>query len=495
MSSYTYSEFPSLLPLFAPDPTLRTTDGMTAYLPAILIDVDLRTLLRSSLWRETGIIDTALKVYYYAPYLMIAGGGARLFWNRARLDDREGRRRYLGEFALWAFGSMLIVLVTLNRPQDYVHLVVLYWPMLLLLLVWSRALVRGRRGVAWLLAVLLAWPAYSTLAYTGHLAQRLRDLYTEPIESPRGGVRVQPGQARIIDDLVAYIQAESAPDEPVAVLPYFPIVQFYADRRGPHRSSYIVWPFPEFPDRDRRVIDAMEAQRTRLLVYGLNEFAFFEGMDVYAPELFSYLVEHYEIDRLFNTRYAGYKLAAAKRVDPTTEGRPLHAESLPAVSLSVNPESGAPRPIEPLERSTHLLAGEWPLRPVLALRPTAGGRTVLTVETEVPERATLLTAIGVHPRRWDMSPTASVRFELAVVDGDRRETIFSRVLQPMSRLEDRGWIEVEAPLADRAGRPITLELSTGTDRPEAEHLLMAGWALPRIVHDSAAEGAPDPSAP
>ena len=36
------------------------------------------------------------------------------------------------EFIVFAFGSTLILLVWLNRPQDYVHLAVLYWPLILL---------------------------------------------------------------------------------------------------------------------------------------------------------------------------------------------------------------------------------------------------------------------------------------------------------------------------------------------------------------------------
>ena len=38
-----------------------------------------------------------------------------------------------------------------------------------------------------------------------------------------------------------------------------PNIVFLADRDGPHAASYIVWPFPAYPDRDQRIIDAMEA--------------------------------------------------------------------------------------------------------------------------------------------------------------------------------------------------------------------------------------------
>ena len=81
-----------------------------------------------------------------------------------------------------------------------------------------------------------------------------------------------------------------------------------------------------------------------------------------------------------------------------------------------------------------------------------------------------------------------------MVDGDRRKTVFSRTLHPTSRLEDRGWFEVDVPLTEYAGRPVTFEFSTGTDQEDAEHFLMGGWALPRIVQDVRPFRSPEHSA-
>jgi hypothetical protein len=57
-------------------------------------------------------------------------------------------------------------------------------------------------------------------------------------------------------------------------------------------------------------------------------------------------------------------------------------------------------------------------------------------------------------------------------------------LHPRSRLEDRGWFEVDVPLDAYGGRSVTLEFSTGTDHEDAEEFLRGGWAQPRIVQVS-----------
>ncbi len=372
-----------------------------------------------------------------------------------------------------------MALVAVNRPQDYAHLVVLYWPLLCLGLVYVRALLRGRRSLAWTLAALLVLPAGAALAYTGSLAWRLRTHHSTPIESDRAGIYVTPSQAKLVNELVAYVEAHTEPGEPVAVMPYFPILHFYADRPGPHRASYIVWPFPELPDRDRRVIEGLEATSTNVLLYNLNQFLVFELMADYAPELFAYLVEHFETDRVFSYEWLGYRFAAARRVERPAPGRPLLPPGRDGLTLSIQSRTAAPRPIPPEEHGEHVAETLWPFRRVIALRPAREGRTVLSVPAELPPGARLRTAISVHPRRWDHE--ASVTFELAVADGERRERLYERTLRPTPRFEDRGWFEVDVPVDAWAGRPVRVELSTQTGEPPGEHLLMGGWAEPRVV--------------
>ncbi|MDJ0847467.1 MAG: hypothetical protein QNK04_03695 [Myxococcota bacterium] len=479
MSSYEYSTFPSLFPLFEQDPVLRGR-AASAYIPGILLTADWRNLTTSDLYRDTAIVDTALKAYYYAPYAVLALAALRLWLRRAALRSDERRQAFVAEFALFALGAALLLLVSLNRPQDYVHLAVLYWPILLLAAVCVHGALHGRRLLAWGLVALFLLPAGAALSYTGKLWWRIRTDHTAAIDSPRAGILVRPSQAELLNQLVAYVQEESAPDEPVAVMPYFPILSFYADRRGPHRSSYIVWPFPEFPDRDQRVIDAMEATGADLLLYNFTQFTVFNPVAEYAPDLYAYLVENFEIDRVFSTEIWGYKLAGLKRRAEPHGGELLGGPATP-VEVSLRDAWSPPRPVEPEERRSYAELALWPFRPALAMRPSRGGQTVLSVPLEVPTGAILHSSVSVHPKRWYHADPAWSEFELAVVDGARRETVYQRRLRPTPDLGDRGWFDVEVDLSAWAGREVLLEFSAETNKRSGESLLQAAWGLPRIV--------------
>jgi hypothetical protein len=484
MSSYPYSTFPPFLPLFEQDPLLRGR-AASAFIPGILLTSDWTRFAGSSLYRDTAIVDTALKFYYWLPYFFTGVAALRLWGCRRELRDPSRRQRYLVEYSLWALGASFVLLVSFNRPQDYVHLAVLYYPFLLLGVVQVHALLRGRRRLAWLLAALFLPPAALTASYTGLLWWRIRSYHTTPIDSPRAGIYVTEDQAELFDQMLTYIRENTAPDEPVAVMPYFPLLSFYAERRGPHRSSYIVWPFPETPDRDRRIIDAMEATGTRLVIYNFTQFTVFNLVSEYAPELYQYLVDEWEIEHVFTTEGWGYKLAALRRRE-----EPVSTLLTPAtpVELTLRPDGVPPEPVDPEERASWARITPWPFRETLALRPTRAGRTVLSLPLEVPPDARLHTAVSVHPKAWYHGDPAWADFELAVVDGERRETVFQRRLRPNSQPDDRGWIEVEVPLKAWSGGPVTLELSVATNRHSGENLFQAGWALPQLVSGREAAG-------
>jgi len=482
IQSYEYMSFPPLLPIFDQDPALRTEVGVTGYMPAIMYTADWDGVRASAFFKQTFLYDATLKAFYYGPYVLLAAGGIRLVSLRRRLADPDQRPLQLRELLLWALGVGLIGLVSLNKPQDYLHLAVLYWPLIVLSVVYAHALLSGRRRRTLISAAVLVLPAVAGLAYTGELVWRFHQIHSSRLELPRGGIKVLPSEARMLEDVVGYIHEESAPGDPVAVMPYFPVVQFLADRRGPHRSSYIIWPFPEFPDRDDQIIAAMEETGTNLLVYNFTQFHSFPPVREYAPGLFEYLVENFEIDRVFTYDFWGYKLAGAVRRSEPHDGIDLLADEGRGSALYIETGLGPPRAIAPSERPRYFELTSWPMRPVMALRPSArGARTVLTVPLDVPDASSLRTAVGVNPLHWFDFPKSWVRFHVAVVDGDETTRVFTRELDPTMEFSDRGWFEVEIPLESWAGRRVRLEFSTECERLQGQTLLMGGWGRPRIV--------------
>ncbi len=274
----------------------------------------------------------------------------------------------------------------------------------------------------------------------------------------------------MLAELIAYIRDHSAKDQPVAVLPYFSIAHFLADRHGPHGASYIIWPFAE---RDPRIIDAVDATGTDLVIYNFTQFPNFSPASEYAPVLHDYLVEHFETDRTFSDGAFGFKLSALHRVVRNLADRQL-IEDPGTARLRTTSAGGISRRIEGPERNQYLSATTWPFREVLALRPTAAGETVLSEQLEVPPATHLRTAVGTHPDFWLQFPPTCVRFSIsAVVDGERRQ-LFQQQLDPHQILEDRGWFDLDLPLDNHTGQRIELEFATTTALSHGQSPLMAG---------------------
>jgi hypothetical protein len=483
MASYDYPALPSLFPLFGQDPVLRDVRGRDQYMPAIVFTADWDAVRESWLYLHTALYDFALKLFYFAPYPLVLFALLRLWRSRAALAG-ESRRRQLAELLLVFTAAALVLMVSFNRPQDYVHLVALYWPLIALGVVFACAGFRSRRRLAVFAAIALLLPAAAFVAYSARLVTRLAAEHWMPIESPRAGIRVLPVEARMLGEVVDYIQSVTQPGEAIAVMPYFPILHFLAERPAPHRSTYIVWPFPELADRDAQIERAMDAQPTRLVIYNFTQFAVFPPLTEFAPDLYAYLVDHYELGRVFSYDKGGYVLGALTRAQDAPAGRALVGPSAAELSVSIESDDEPPRPVRPEERAALLSVGPWPFRPALALAPAEGGRrTVATLPLDVPRGAHLRTAVAVNPRIWIADPF-EVRFALeAALDG-RRETLYERVLAPATRREDRGWFDVDVPLDAFAGRRITLALSTAVDVVHGDPLLLAGWAEPRLVQET-----------
>jgi len=481
MSSYTYPGLPSLWPLFRQDPGLRELGGVHQWVPSLMVAAgsDWKTLIESRLYTDTWLYDLAVKLGILAPLVWLGVLALRQWRRRRALRDPAERPRALQERALFHFAAALLLLGYVVKPQDYVHLAVLTSPLLLASVPWLHDALAPRpvaRHAA--LAVLLA-----AGAGTAWLLAGLRAQHSEPLRGPRAGVYARPAQARMLSELVEYVRRTTAPDEAVGAMPYLPIALFLAERRAPHPASYIVWPFPEYPDRDRRIADALEAQQTPLVLYNFTQFPALPPMPEYAPELYAYLVEHYEMSRVFSEELLGMRVAALRRADPPAGERLL--PELRAAEVFSESYDGSRNRIQGARRDAFLQRQVWPFRPTLALRPLPfGARTVLSLRLRVPEGTRLESAVGVHPDAWFHIPTSATTFEVRVRDGDGSAPLFARTLDPQRVLEERGWFPVDVDLSPYAGREITLELSTAASDPSGSSLAMGGWGEPMLVQDA-----------
>lgn len=477
IAQFDYTGRPSLLPLFETQDILRTPYGISAYGPSILFTVDWERWRDGALFQSLGW-DLFIKAFFYAPYLIVAGAALRLWWTRDARSDPERRALWLRELALSAFAGSLIL--SLNRPVDYVHLAVLYWPLALLLVVHLHRIVRHRprAGAVLVGAVLLV--AAPVAVYTGWLAWGLHRQYDTPLRGERAGVFVKPAEEEVIGGVVDYVRAHSRPGQRVPVLPYFPLISFLAERDAPHRTIYTFWPIAYIPDRERQIAEAIDASGVEIAVYHFTQWAQFPRMSAYAPELFAWLARHYEMEAVFSDRTWGYKVAILRRV-PEPVGTPLVEPR--AANARVFWEEGERARVLPRARRRELArTALWPFRPVVALRPLSGGRrSGLSVPVQVPvSGGTLETAVGVHPDFWFRFPPSDARFELSLRTEAGERTLFQRTLDPHRRPEDRGWFQVELPLDAWAGQRVELVLRAATSSPLGEVFEMGGWEIPRL---------------
>ncbi|MDG2051969.1 MAG: glycosyltransferase family 39 protein [Myxococcota bacterium] len=486
MGAYEYTSFPDLMPLWGQDVALRTRGTIANYMPGILIATVLAEIRTHPLFTDTAVYDILLKLFFYLPIPYLAVCILRLFWTRARLlhsqSDKE-RWDYLREAGLVSVAASLLALVWFNKPQDYLHLAVLYWPFILLGIVHVHALTRARPRWAWGVGILALAPALALVYGSISVALSLKNTHTAPLPGERAGLFALPADAAMISDVLEYVEEYTDENDRVAALPYFPIINFLAERMGPHRSAYILWPFPEIPDRDQKVIAAMEETQTDRVIYHFTQFESFDPVWEHAPDLFAYLVENFEMDRVFNAGEWGYKLAGLKRSpERAHEGVRIVPPGAEGLEIRIE-ESGPPRTVPPGSRPAYVREMLWPFRPVIALRASTGGRqTVLEVPIEVPlEPTRLVSAVGIHPQSWLRLPPSWVEFKIAI-EGERgREVVFQRRLGPSNVLADRGWFGIDIPLDRWAGQRVQIEFIQSAERLTGANLWMGGWEIPRLV--------------
>ena len=472
-----YLSFFGLRPLLAQNPLLHSQQ-MLAYLPSLLIEMHWREVAAHPLFRDTIVVDTALKVIYLLPYALLVAMGWRTY-----------RRRHLAAAVAWeremvATLVMGALLLSFNKPRDWVHLMILYYPTFVIGAVLATAV--AARGPGWrravtaaAVAVLLTFGASAVLL----LIRAVRHFDT-PLHLARAHLQVRTDEAAVLEELVGHLERETRPGTPVLSLPYWPLVNFLADRPSVSRFRVLV-PVEPYADRDEQVIAALRLRPDTVVVYGYSQMPSLPPFAEFAPTLHAYLMDHYRLARSFSAAHGGYIFGLLERTVPAPS---------PAVDLLARlPEAvveeragGTIRRLDGAQRDRVANVVRWTyLAPVLAVRPTVGGTRVVRMDVTVPGRARLLLRAGVNPDEWNRFPPVAVDLSVRVIGP--AGTIAERVLhlEPQRVLTDRRWQPLEVDLAGVSGESVTVELGAGTPDLEGDIAGIAGFEAPRIETDLA----------
>src|SRR5262245_20172429 len=140
-----YPRLPALRPFLKQDPQMRAQ--VDSYFPSILLTLRREETMGSWLWRETSVWDVGLKLIYYLPLISFVLAAA-CWLGAAAVRARRGIavigdvRRLL--VLAWLGGFLL----AFNRPRDWVHLMMIYPPVVVTVAVLvSDGVRRARRAV------------------------------------------------------------------------------------------------------------------------------------------------------------------------------------------------------------------------------------------------------------------------------------------------------------------------------------------------------------
>jgi 4-amino-4-deoxy-L-arabinose transferase-like glycosyltransferase len=467
---FTYQGSPPLWPPWGQDPAMR--ERAFSYLPTILLDVAWQTVTASPLFRDTALPDVAMRLAYHLPWLVLIAASPIMLRDKPHDRVRRARERLVVIVAAACW-------LAFSRPHDWVHLLVLYPPVLLLLSLFCGRLMAF--GPVWrrigVVVVTLVLAGATIVSAT--LAMALRRTMSAPVRGPRGTIYATPPQAASLQDLVDGLANAAPPGVPVSGFPYHPIVNFMT-ARPPLTRYYPIWPGEPDHGRTETVEREFDARPDGLVVYSQSQVPMFQRMPEYAPDLSGYLADHYALERSLGGQPLGFEFLLFRRKPPAV-GRPLTADELARARVDVEPAAGVARPASPDERARLVGTTIWPFLRVLRVT-TEPGATVAVRVPLVPGPTTRVhTSYGVNPDHWSHLPRAALRFAVAVAADGRETTISESTLDPVYFRRDRRWPEVDVDLAPYAGRPVELVLrvTAPADVPPLDD--RAGFVVPRVV--------------
>ena len=502
--NFDYVPFPNLHPLFSQDPVLRRR--MLSYLPSLALDLYWRAIVTSRVFRDTNLIDLAIKFLFYAPYAILLGEtvAAARAWRRSGHWRNASTPAVAGELAHFAFAAAM--LAALSKPRDWIHLSVLVFPLAPIaarqLAALARALdERGQsaRGAAGRLrfsglrggagrrsraaALLRGAVALAGLLYLGasaHLAWRAVGTYSAELDGAHGRAFIRPEDQASLRGVIAALRATPA-ERPVLAVPCLPLATFFAER--PPLTGYLwIWQLDPPEPRDDEILARVDAVPELSLVYSLSHMPTLPWVQNIARTLYDGLAERFEMGPIFGADpERPIFTLARRRADPEESVLWRATDHLAEASASHVAQDGAP-PEAIADVGAAVGVATWPLTPrVLSLLPGAEGETRLELPIEIPEGARLRLRAGVNPDLWQSLGPFPIRLRVLLELPGESHELLSTVRDVYRRADDRPWQPLDLDLGAFAGRRGRLVLTAAALGWAGGGREMAGFEDPRLV--------------
>jgi hypothetical protein len=466
--SFEYLQQPALWPLFGRDMQIRR--HAFDYLPPLLLDLHFLWFLQSDLYHRSGIVDVLVKLVFWSPVFVAIAGVVAVGRGWRGAEDQAGVRALL-----------LLVLLAVamraafNPPHDWIHLMVLYPPTLLL----AAALLAGparRRG--WLRAGLAAVVLVS-FGVAAVLVAQARERLDTPLVTPRGTVWGTGPQVRSVAAVIEALGRRADLGEPLAVFPYLPGINFLSGR-PPLSRYYVVWPAHVDAGRDAEVRRALDAHPQAPVVYSPSQFPGLPLFREFAPSIFGHLVHHYDIAEAVGGEPGGLSFLVLERRS-LPAGEPLLGEAFAGAEVWRATGTDEAREVTGAARAALVAQDEWPFLPVLQVTVVPAGRVAVRYAIRPEPGSRFETYYGIDPDRWQSDPEPEASFRVVIRDAAGVHPVFADDLATRRRPEDRGWKPVSVDLDPWAGRPVTLELEVAGTARTGRAVAVAGWGWPRLV--------------
>ncbi|MEO2166998.1 MAG: hypothetical protein ABGY42_02560, partial [bacterium] len=404
------------------------------------------------LYKDTALFDILLKLVYWSP-LVLGAFATCIMLTRAATARREGLSAALrGQLLILALG--LGFLAAFSKPRDWVHLMMIYPPVLLAAVMAGQQQISRlpkffTRATAGLLGMGLALLFASTLV----MVVDMRRVFDHYLAFDRGQVYADRQNGPLIDAVVTWQAENIAPDQPLPSWPTQPALVFLSGR-ATVGGYHVIWP-GQNPARDGVLREALEQRDVNHLLFSISQWGQLGSFGAIAPDLYRYLVENFEIHRTFSHELYGPILVALERDTGASAGR-----------------AG-----ERLLVSDLFAMRSWPFAPVQSqpVATDAGSEAVRIPLDAGSSQRTLVGSVGINPDRWFGPPAGPFDFIIEIEEGSQRHVLLRKRVDPRHAVGDRRWHPFTVDLTPYAGRATQLVFRVHAPTLHESPQNLAGW--------------------